>query len=235
MIGLAHPEPASPGFPPSTPGFSRGYAEQTIVCFSRLQPASRPGFSLLAHCAQRSRSRTTHLALALLTLTLLLPGCSAFREKILSPGVTATREERSAQVLREFEDRRDAAQLAAALDRLNQGDISRAQSMLTVLVNRRPDFADARLRLAEILASRSDPAAEAHLRAILATDPTRPDAHHALGLYYSSTNRPTDALHHLSKAADLDPENQIYRATYESLAAAPPSIPAPTGLAPVER
>jgi predicted Zn-dependent protease len=150
-------------------------------------------------------------------------GCAGFREKINSPGVTASRVERSAQMVHDFEERRDAAQLAAALDRLNQGDAARAESMLAALVKRRPDFSDARLHLAEILWSHGDASAEQHLRAILESHPNRPDVHHTLGLLLSATNREGEARHHLSKATELEPENEVFRATYESLASAPAS------------
>jgi len=54
---------------------------------------------------------------------------------------------------------------AAALERFEQGDTDRAEAMLSSIVNRRPDLSAARLRLAEILWSKNDPAAEKHVLA----------------------------------------------------------------------
>jgi len=151
---------------------------------------------------------------------LISTGCAGWREKVQPPPtLSAKREERAAEAVRNFEDRRDAAQLAAALDRWKQGDASRAEAMLAAIVNRRPDNTDARLRLAEILWSRGDAAAEPHLRAVLQTQPNRAEAHHALGLVLGGTGRSDEARQHLAKAAELEPDNEVYRLTCESLAA----------------
>jgi Flp pilus assembly protein TadD len=91
--------------------------------------------------------------------------------------------------------------------------------MLTAIVNRRPDYAEARVLLAEVLWSHGDESAEQHLRAVLETNAGRADAHHALGLVLDGTGRSEEARQHLSKAAELEPENEVYRVTNESLAA----------------
>src|SRR5439155_2083716 len=129
------------------------------------------------------------------------------------------REQRAAQAVHEFEQRRDAAQLSAALDRWKQGDAATAEAMLIAIIRRRPESYDARMRLAEILWSRSDIAAEPHLRAVLEAEPNRAEAHHALGLLLDGTGRSDEARQHLTKAEELEPDNEIYRTTCESLAA----------------
>jgi Tfp pilus assembly protein PilF len=145
-------------------------------------------------------------------------GCAGWREKVQPSTLSAKREDRAAEAVRNFEERRDSAQLEAALDRWNQGDASRAEAMLAAIIKRRPDYADARLRLAEILWSRSDADAEPHLRAVLQTQPDRAEAHHALGLVLDGTGRGDEARQHLTKAAELEPDNEVYRQTRESLA-----------------
>jgi predicted Zn-dependent protease len=144
-------------------------------------------------------------------------GCAAWRQKMNEPGISQTREERAAAAVREFEDRRDTAQLAAALERFEQGDTDRAEAMLSSIVNRRPDLSAARLRLAEILWSKNDPAAEDHLRAILDREDSNAEAHHALGLVLAATDRPAEAQRHLKRASELAPDNEIFRQTIDTL------------------
>jgi Flp pilus assembly protein TadD len=91
--------------------------------------------------------------------------------------------------------------------------------MLASIVSRRPDYADARLRLAEILWSRNDSGAEQHLRAVLQAQPDRAEAHHALALVLDGTGRSDKARQHLTKATELEPANEVYRQTIDSLAA----------------
>ena len=89
--------------------------------------------------------------------------------------------------------------------------------MLTAIVNRRPDYIEGRLRLAEVLTSRGDASAETHLRAILTSQPNHPEAHHALGLILAASNRTAEALEHFTAAAQLDPENEIFLTSQRSL------------------
>jgi Tfp pilus assembly protein PilF len=145
-------------------------------------------------------------------------GCAGWKQKVQKPNLSNNREDRATDAVRSFEERRDAAQLGAALDRWKQGDIATAEASLAAIIRRRPDCNDARMRLAEILWSHNDASAEPHLRAVLQTEPNRAEAHHALGLLLDGTGRAEEARHHLSKAAELEPENEIYRTTCESLA-----------------
>jgi len=159
------------------------------------------------------------LIVFLVTLgAVFMSGCAGWRQSLKPATLTESREDRAKDAVRGFEERRDAAQLEAALDRWKQGEVSRAEAMLSAIVNRRPDYADARVLLAEILWSRGDATAEGHLRAVLATNIGRADAHHALALVLDGTGRAEEARQHLSKAAELEPENEVYRLTSESLA-----------------
>ena len=151
-------------------------------------------------------------------------GCAGWKQKVQPATVTATREDRAAEAVRTFEEHRDAAQLGAALDRWNQGDVRGAEAMLASIVSRRPDQVDARLRLAEMLWSRGDPSAEGHLRAVLEAQPNGADAHHALGLVLEGTSRIDEAQHHFARAAELEPDNEVYRLTRESTAIGPHSL-----------
>jgi Flp pilus assembly protein TadD len=144
-------------------------------------------------------------------------GCAGWKQHVKKPEVTEDREARADSAVRDFEQRRDGAQLSAALDRWKQGDAAGAETALTALIRRRPECLDARLRLAEILWSRGDIAAEPHLRAVLEAQPDRAEAHHSLGLLLDGSGRPDEARQHLTKAAELEPDNEIYRTTCESL------------------
>jgi Tfp pilus assembly protein PilF len=107
--------------------------------------------------------------------------------------------------LESFEQQRDTMQLQAALDRFNQGDYAGCESRLAALVERRPDFVPARLRLAEILWSRGDAAtAEQHYIAVLALQPDLAEAHHGLGTLLETEGRFDEAAEHLARSAELD-------------------------------
>jgi Flp pilus assembly protein TadD len=161
-------------------------------------------------------------ALALPALALLVSGCAGWQQTLAKGSVTPLRKDRQEEAIREFEQHRNAAQLEAALDRWQQGDAAGCESRLAALVQRWPDYADARLHLAELLWSRGDAAAaEPHLQAVVQAHPERADAHHTLGLLLDATGRRDQALQHFARAAELEPENDVYRLTRESLAAAP--------------
>jgi predicted Zn-dependent protease len=146
----------------------------------------------------------------------LLCGCAGWRQFADPSSTSEEREARAAEAIRQFESQRDAAQFHAALDRWRQGDLAKAESMFAALVARRPEFWEARLRLAEILASRGDSAAESHYTAVLAANPNHAEAHHGLGVFLDSMNRMAEAEQHLQQAAELEPENAVYQTTLAS-------------------
>jgi Tfp pilus assembly protein PilF len=149
---------------------------------------------------------TTHRLL--IVLTLLLPGCAGWREQFAPqhPTVAEDREARKSAAVQSFEEHRDPMQLQAALDRFQQGDYAGCESRLTALVERRPDFVPARLRLAEIVWSRGDSAAaEQHYQTVLSLHPDLAEAHHGLGMLLEAEGRFEEAAEHLARAAELDP------------------------------
>lgn len=149
--------------------------------------------------------------LGILTLSLLL-GCAGWRGAAeTASSASSTLRQRQAALLQDFEQRRDAAQLAAALDRW-QEDPAAARQLLSRLVERRPEHFEARLRLGELLWAEGDgPAAEAQLRQALLLRPDAAEAHHALGLVLCGTGRQFEGQQHLRRAAELAPDNEAYR------------------------
>ena len=146
-----------------------------------------------------------------------MSGCKAWESQLIAPPVTPEREARKSEALRSFETRRDAMQLSAALDRWRSGDAAGCEAMLTAVVTRRPEHADARLQLGQVLWARGDAAAaEPHLRAVVDQHAERADAHHALGLLLDGTGRAEEARTHFAKALELEPANEIYQLTRES-------------------
>lgn len=137
-----------------------------------------------------------------LIAALLLTGCAGWRQKVAPQDAIA--EERAARrtaAVQAFEQSRDAMQLEAALDYFDQGDNSGCESRLAALVERRPDFLPARLRLAEMLWFRGDAAqAEKHYRAVLALQPDNVEAHFGLGTLLEDSGRSTEAAQHLATA-----------------------------------
>ena len=156
-----------------------------------------------------------HRILFILLLLAPLLGCAGWQKQLVrnEGKEEPNREARAADAVREFEERRDVAQYQAALDRCRQGDLARAETLLTALVARKPDFLEARLRLAELLAGRGDAAAEAHFQAVLTTEANNAEAHHAYGLFLDALGRTSEARDHFTQAAGLDPQNEIFKTT----------------------
>ena len=151
----------------------------------------------------------------------LLTGCAGWKPNLKVPTAMPERKARESEAVREFERHRDNVQLQAAMDRWTQDDQAGCEARLASLVERRPDHVGARMRLGEILWSRGQAAgAETQFRAVLDREPNRAEAHHALGLLLDATGQREEALTHLLRAAELEPENEIYQQTCDSLTTA---------------
>jgi Tfp pilus assembly protein PilF len=152
------------------------------------------------------------------SVLLLTAGCAGWKRNLAALTAMPERKEREAEAVRSFEQHRDTAQLQAALDRWHQGDVSGCEARLAALVERRPDFSDARLRLGEALAARGEAAkAEAQFRAVLEREPNRAEAHHAIGLLLDAVGKTEESRQHLARAVELEPENEVYQETRNAL------------------
>ncbi len=152
-------------------------------------------------------------ALLLLVLTALASGCANWPGRPAAKAtVTETREQRRKAAVQAFEEQRDRAQLDAAVDRWNQGDIAGCESRLRTILARRPDDVEAHIRLAELAwACDNHAEAEHEYRAALLLAPQRADLEHALGLVLQATGRSAEAEPHLARAHQLEPQNELFR------------------------
>jgi Tfp pilus assembly protein PilF len=143
----------------------------------------------------------------------VLAGCASWREStVTSQPETASRDQRRTEVIQSFEKQRDRAQLAAAMDRWQQGDIAGCESRVRGILARRPSDVDAHVLLAELAFSCHNPTeAEAEYRTALELAPQRADIHHALALMLDATGRGHEAGVYFARAAEIEPANNLYR------------------------
>ena len=164
------------------------------------------------------KSMFRNAALLTLIVAACSSGCASFGAKQPpEPNITETRLSRERQTIESFEVRRDQAQLLAALDRWQDGDIGGCENRLRSLIGRRPDWIEPHIRLAELAWACEDlPGAESHYRAALALDARRPDILHGLGLVLQAAGRSDEAAGYLTQAAQLEPANPLYQLASEA-------------------
>ncbi len=144
-------------------------------------------------------------------------GCASLvpqqnRKELASQQPPQTFTQRKQEAVLKFEQQRDAAQVQAAINCWERGEIQNSQAMLTAIVQRTPGNVNARLRLAEVLtAQHESSAAEAQLRECLALQPASAEALHALGLLLSNwPGREQEAHGYLQRASELEPDNVAF-------------------------
>lgn len=139
-----------------------------------------------------------------------------------SPDVAPARAERREEALKRFEEHRDEAQYAAAMERWTAGDPDTCEAQLRSLVARNPKHLPARRALADMLLDKGNPAqAEAELVAILEFAPDDAQTQHSLGLLLESQGRFDQAHVHLARAAEIAPDNTLYQLCLQNHAEAP--------------
>ena len=155
------------------------------------------------------------ILLFVFSLTLMGSGCAAWKPpfgRATSGQVAETGASRHSAAVQAFEEQRDRALLDAAIDRWNQGDIAGCESRLRTVLSRRPSDIEAHVLLAELAWSQNDAdvAVREYMTAIQLA-PDRPDLEHALALILEATSRLPEAATHRTRAAALDPANELYR------------------------
>ncbi len=151
------------------------------------------------------------LPLAVTAGCCLLAGCAA----ITTPAATIQEAKRDAYLEKEgsaIEQKRDDAQMAAARDRADQGDVDAAEKLLEALLERNPNHTDARLLLADLWVAQNRTAqAEEQLRRVLKNHPENARAHFSLGLLCEVSERNDEAAEHFRQALELAPDDATYR------------------------
>lgn len=126
--------------------------------------------------------------------------------------------ERKTEAVTQFETQRDQAQLQAALNRWKEGNVTACERALSILVERRPEFVDARVQYAELLIAKENPAAAEHqLRTALRLAPDRADIHHSLAMALNAGGNFAEAAGHFRKAAELEPDSPVYQMALDGL------------------
>ena len=153
-------------------------------------------------------------------IALLFPsGCAALKNPIASaPDIRAKRQEQHEEAVRQFEQRRNDAQLQAAMACWRMGDTEGCRRGLDELVRRSPNYLDGRLALADLCLCLEDPQqAKMHAQHALSLAPKDARACHALGQALEALRDIDAACAQFQRAVELDNQNEIYRLSLENL------------------
>ena len=148
-------------------------------------------------------------------LLVVMVGCaksSAWKPAL--QGITEKRQARSGQTIRQFESKRESAEFQAALSQFNQNDPAGCEQRLRRLLRRNPSHRDARLLLAEVyLAGNRFQEAVDQAQQALNAHPSDAKAQHTLALLLDASGQSSVAMAHYERAAQLEPENELYAAS----------------------
>ncbi|MBX3414867.1 MAG: tetratricopeptide repeat protein [Pirellulales bacterium] len=150
-------------------------------------------------------------------------GCasvSKFPEKPTQPEISS--EDRAAEVVRDFERKRDDAQYNAAAQSLRKGDLKSSQSNLEQVLARNPQHRSSRLLLAEVMVCQGQPQMAAmQLEMARKHHPDDAEIEHTLALVRDTMDQHEAALTHYRRAAELAPDNDVYAASLRTVSRAP--------------
>jgi len=167
----------------------------------------------------RSRSFSTVLQIALLLSC--APGCSGLRnscpplDALSSEGITEERKQRNAEVVRQFESKRDFAEFEAARARWERDDSKGCEELLENLLARNPTHRDALLLLGEVYltTNRCQQAFEQVQKALQAY-PEDAHTHYSMGLLLDAGGQSGPALEYYERACQREPDNQLYSVSF---------------------
>ena len=158
------------------------------------------------------------LALFLLPTLVVVAGCAASKSQAsLSQAAREKADPPAAGDLAARRTQREQcdAEFAEALRRLHRGDREGCWTGVEQLLAHNPDYAEARLLMADLMIQTDRPAeAVAQLRRAVADHPDDPRARFALAGLLQRTGQAREAVQHYEKAAQLQPDNPQYLEGY---------------------
>ncbi len=153
-------------------------------------------------------------------------GCASLEVPYpLAPDVAQKRRHRTQDAVREFESKRDFAQFQAALTHWDRGDVEASEQTLQRLLRRNPNHHQARLLMAEVRPAGDPPPAAleqaeqppaVHPDDALDNSPDDARAQYTTALLLHATGQGTTALAYSARAAELEPDNELYKLGYQT-------------------
>jgi len=172
----------------------------------------------------RCNTMNLHYGLFTAMICLLLANGCASTQPVASftEDISPERKQRETQIADELKQRRNDAQIEAALSQWRQGNSTKCEKMLLALLQRAPGHTRARRTLADLYVATERPQqAVSHYRQLLAQDPEDAMAHHSLALLLDTLGNKSDSEQHLTRAMQLDPNNEIYALCKQTCTANP--------------
>jgi len=127
------------------------------------------------------------------------------------PDVAPKREAREKDVLENFEQSRNDAQVQAALGRLAQSDHEGAEELAKEVLKRDVNNFGAREVLAEVYIAQEDIAeAIKQRRELVKLDPQNAEYHLHLGMLLETEGQLPEALQSFDRAIELEPQIELY-------------------------
>jgi len=167
----------------------------------------------------RSRNVHGHLGMAWLApLVALTLGC-ALPKLPDRPALKLDGElqQRKQEVAREFDQSRELAEFQSAQAQWEQGDAKACEQSLQALLKRNPAYRDARLLLADVyLAGHRTAEAQEEMQKALESHPHDAQVQYAMGLVLEMSRQPDAALAYYERAAQWEPDNEVYSVGYHT-------------------
>ncbi len=176
------------------------------------------GDSAADACSRRRRRLPQAACCVALLLMTLGVGCAGF-ESLDPPiaDVAGRRKERIEEAAGDFETKRDFAEFQAAMARYQQNDVDGCREALQRLLARNAQHRDARLMLAELnLADNCSLEALDQVERTLQDHPHDAQVQYTTGLLLDATGQTAGALVYYERAAELNPNDELYAISYRA-------------------
>lgn len=174
--------------------------------------------SILSLRTLRLCVKSVLVLLALWALLAAMSGCAGvdpIQPASDTPGAERTKRQR--ELIDDFSQRRDHAQYQAALQNWDAGDPAGCRGLVNKLLERNPGHKEGRQLLADLYLDDGAPhRAKEVLDQLVAEFPNDAQIHHSLGLLSETMGDHDSAVQHLSRAVELEPENELYRLCHQS-------------------